>query len=99
MSDEYKSAVELALERLRARDGAVETSLSAAQKQAIASVRRDFQARRAEHELTLRTALDKAVERGDAEKLKQLEADDRRERERLAEQEEREVERIRTGGA
>jgi hypothetical protein len=95
MSDELKSAYELAMERFRAREEAPQALLTEVQKQQIAAIRKEFQARRAEHELTLRTAIERARQRGDLEKLEQLEADDRRERERLDEQESIEVQKIR----
>ncbi|MFN7965246.1 MAG: hypothetical protein U0V87_06140 [Acidobacteriota bacterium] len=96
MSDEYKSAYELAMERLREKDGgSSQRSLRDDQKQRIAEIRKEYQARRAEHELTLKSAVDKAVERSDMEKLQKLDEDDRRERARLDEQEEAAVQRIR----
>lgn len=96
MSDEYKSAYELAMERLRGKDGGShERTLSDDQKRRIAEVRKEFQARRAEHELTLKSAVEKAVERSDLDKLQNLDEDDRRERVRLEEQEEAAVQRIR----
>lgn len=96
MSDEYKSAYELAMERLREKDGgSSQRSLRDDQKQRIAELRKEYQARRAEHELTLKSAVDKAVERSDMEKLQKLDEDDRRERARLDEQEEAAVQRIR----
>ncbi len=96
MSDEYKSAYELAMERLREKDGgSSQRSLRDDQKQRIAEIRKEYQARRAEHELTLNSAVDKAVERSDMEKLQKLDEDDRRERARLDEQEEAAVQRIR----
>lgn len=99
MSDEYKSAFELAMERLRSKDSAAEQKLTDEQKQAIAAVRREYAARRAEHELTHKSAVQRAIERGDMERLQQLEEEDYRERRRLDEREEAEVRRIRDAGS
>ena len=51
MSDELKSALELALEKLDDQEDMVVAKLSEGQKQAIAQIRNNYQARIAEEEI------------------------------------------------
>jgi hypothetical protein len=92
-----KSAYELAIERLKKKDqeaGIVSQPLTEAQKAAIAEIRTFYEAKLAEqqvlHHSTLRKTLDPAAR--DA-----VEADYRRERERLSSERDRKIEHVRLG--
>jgi len=94
MGDELKSAYELAMERLRARDDRqAEAPLSPAQKERVAEVRAAFRARRAELEILHGAACAKAA--ADPDKLEQLEEEFQRDRARLEQDETSEIEKIR----
>lgn len=99
MGDAPKSALEIALEKLKKQDRdrgeAGPASLSAEQKKSIADVRARFQARLAEAEILHRSNQAKAV--GDAEALEKLEEEFRIERRRIEDQREREVAKARGG--
>src|SRR5437879_11733614 len=72
MSDEPKTAFELAMERLRQKDrevGTAERRLTDEQKASIAEVRRSYQAKVAEREILHRDALAKARTQEEVEKL------------------------------
>ena len=76
--DAPKSAVELVMERLQQQDAAAEvgtTPLTGAQKEAIAAVRRDYEAEVAEAEILYNAKLVAAIE---PEARQQLEANHRR---------------------
>jgi hypothetical protein len=90
-----KSAIELAMERLRKKDeaaGIVQTTLTDAQKTAITEIRSQYGAKLAQADLQLqerlRATFDPAV--GDA-----LEAEYRRERERLTSEMDAKIEKAR----
>ena len=90
-----KSAYELAMERLRQKDkdaGVVERSVTAEQKAAIAELRRVYEAKQAEREILHQASLRKA---GDAESFAALEAEYRKERERVLAERDRKIEEIR----
>jgi hypothetical protein len=95
MSDEPKTAFELAMERLKAEDkeaGTAETTLTPAQKDAIAEARRVASARLAEREILFRDAMKRTFEpeeRGKAEAEYQID------RQRIHEDAERAIEKIR----
>ena len=99
MSDKPKSVFELAMERLKAEDketGAVETPLTPVQKEAIAEARRVASSRLAEREILFRDAMKKTFEpeeRGKAEAEYQID------RQRINEDAERAIEKIRRAGA
>ncbi|RMG43987.1 MAG: hypothetical protein D6718_10760 [Acidobacteria bacterium] len=95
MTDELKTAYELAMERLRARGEGSGPPLSDDQKRRIAEVRREIRARLAELEVLHRTAVEAARAKGDAEKLERLVSEYESERRALLEKEEREVAAIR----
>ena len=95
MSDELKSAWEVALEKLEARgEGEIE-SLSGEQKQAISEVRRKYKARMAEAEISTAGRIKEALESGEVDKLQSLQEELARQRKRLEEQMEAKVEEIR----
>jgi hypothetical protein len=94
-----KSAYELAMERLRRKDAeeGVETRpLSDRQKAAIAEVRNFYEAKLAEQEVLHQSSMRKSV---DPDALAALEADYRRDRERLASERDAKIEKIRRGEA
>jgi len=84
MSDEPKSAYELAMERLRKKDtetGVAERPLSDEQKAAIAEARQVYEAKVAEREILHQSALRAA---GSHEEIEKLNENLRRDKERLA---------------
>jgi hypothetical protein len=95
--DTPKSALELAMERLRRQDKESNTSerpLTDEQKAAIAEVRQTHQAKTAEREILHRAALQKA---GSHEEIEQLNEALRRDTERMAEARDRKIAAIREG--
>lgn len=97
MADELKSAFELAMEKLKAKDGPEngETPLTGEQKAQIAALREDFRARRAEMEILHRSAKAEARRAGDPAKILALEEGFQRDLARLAAEEDAQVSRIR----
>lgn len=96
---EPKSAYELAMERLKKKDaeeGVEHRPLTEAQKAAIAEVRSQYQAKLADleirHEPIARAA---AIDPG---AVAELEAEYRRERQRLVEERDRKIQKIREEG-
>lgn len=98
--DPLKSAYELAMEKIRAKEGeAGETaSLTEAQKERIQEVRKEFKAKLAEAELAFRGEIDQARAHHDLARVERLEEELQRERQRLADQEEEQVQKIREEG-
>ena len=97
MSDDEgapKSAVELAMEKLRAR-GFEEKILSDEQKSEIAEIRSRYRAKVAELEIQYEPKLRAAVS---LEELESLESELRKEKARLEEEMERKVSEVREGG-
>ena len=98
MADEtkpLKSAVEIALERLRQKDadaGVASQPLTDQQKTAIAEVRNFYEAKLAEIEVLHRSTLRATVDPGERDGL---EADYRRERERLTSERDRKIDKLR----
>jgi len=96
--DAPKSALELAMERLRKKDaeaGVSDTPLTEDQKQRIAEVRRVYEAKLAEREILHRSTLRKAPHEPDA--VQQLEEEYMRDRDRMNGERERKIEEIRKG--
>lgn len=90
-----KSAYELAMERLKKKDaaeGVADVPLSEEQRQAIAEVRKVYEARIAEREILYQSSRHKIRE---PEAAEGLEAEYRRDRERLNDERERKIEEIR----
>jgi phage FluMu protein gp41 len=90
-----KSAYELAMERLRRQDaeaGVVETPLSAEQREAIAEARNLAEARMAEARIMHRSRLAAAADPADRARL---EDEHRRDLQRIAEDRDRKIEKIR----
>ncbi len=99
MGDELKSAYELAMERLQARDpeNADSAPLSAEQKRQIAEVRQRYRTRLAELDVMRKAGESKVSERGDAEKLGKLEEEYEVEKKALEQAMENEVQAIKNG--
>jgi hypothetical protein len=98
MSDDApKSALELAMERLRQKDreaGVVERPLTDAQRAAIGEARQMYEARMAEREILHQAALRKVQS---AEELTKLNEELAIDRERLAQDRDRKIKEIREG--
>jgi hypothetical protein len=95
--DTPKSALELAMERLRQKDreaNAPERPLTDEQKAAIAEVRQMYQAKGAEREILHQAALRKATTH---EEVEQLNEGLRRDTERMASERDRRIAAIREG--
>ena len=92
-----KSAYELAMERLRKKDedaGIVRRDVTEADKAAIAEIRSFYQAKIAEIELRHQAA---AAAIFDPAERETLEAEYRRDRERLSNERDRKIEKVRAG--
>ena len=96
-----KSAFELAMERLRAKDREegrkAPRSLSDEQKESIAEVRRRYEAKIAERKILQAGELRKAAEKGDAEEFAKLEKRQLEELVSLQQERDREIEKLRQG--
>ncbi len=79
MSDELKSAWELALEKLEAEGAPAAPKLTEEQKEEITDLRRRHQAKIAETEIGIQGSLQKAAREGDFDEVQRL-------RDKLAEQ-------------
>ena len=101
MSDDGapKSAIELAMERLRKQDadeGVTTRALTAEEKAAIAEVRSLYDSKIAEQEILQASAM-KHLQAADPAEREEIERRFRRERERLASERNAKVEKIRRG--
>ena len=98
MSDESpKSSLELAMERLRRKDvedGVVEKTLTAEQKAEIAEVRQVYSAKVAQEDILFKSKL--ATTRDPEERMK-MEDGHRRDLQRLSEDRDRKIEKLRGG--
>jgi hypothetical protein len=95
--DEPRSAIELAMERLRKKDaesGGESRPLSDGQRAAIAEVRNFYEAKSAEVDVMHQSALRRV---GDPDARALLEEQYRRDRERLNSERDSKIERIRRG--
>lgn len=95
MDEAPKSALELAMERLKKKDaeqGIGERSLSDEQKNEIAEVRKTYAARLAQEEILFKS---KVVGLMDPESRRELESNYRRDVERLNHERDRKIEKIR----
>jgi hypothetical protein len=92
-----KSAYELAMERLRKQDaqaGVEQRALTEAQKTAIAEVRNFYDAKIAEQDVLQQSRLRRTFDPAERETI---EAESRRDRERLAAERDAKIEKIRRG--
>jgi len=98
MSDESpKSSLELAMERLRRKDvedGVVEKTLTAEQKAEIAEVRQVYSAKVAQEDILFKSKL--STTRDPEERMK-MEEGHRRDLQRLSEDRDRKIEKLRGG--
>ncbi len=95
MSDELKSAWELALEKLAGKEEDSVRKLSDDQKQEIAELRRTYKARVAEKEIALQARIRESVAKGDFDKTKALQRELVGERKQLEIELEERVEQVR----
>ena len=95
MSDELKSAWEIALEKMEARGEARIEKLSAEQKEAIAETRRKYRARIAEAEINSAARIKEALEAGQVDQVRVMQEELSLERKKLRDKMESKVERIR----
>lgn len=99
MSDRLKSAYELAIEKLNRKekespaDAKAPGKLTPEQKEEIARIRREFQAKLAEREILFKS--ERRAAREDPEQLEKIEAAYRRDRERLLSRQEEQIEKVR----
>jgi hypothetical protein len=96
VADELKSAVELAMERLRKRDAESEDGaprpLTARQKKRIAEIRQEYKAKLAERELLYQS--ERAGAQGDPEAMERAEGSYRRDREFLEKQRQTRIQEV-----
>ena len=97
MSDELKSAWEIALEKMESKGEAGIEELSAEQKEAIAETRRKYKARIAEAEINSMSRIKEALESGQMDQVRVLQEELPLERKKLEDRMESKVERIREG--
>ena len=97
MSDELKSAWEIALEKMEASGEARVEELSEEQKEAIAETRRKYTARIAEAEINAAARIRGALESGQVDQIRGLQEELSRERRKLEDRMESKVEAIREG--
>jgi hypothetical protein len=99
VSDDLKSALDLALEKLDKEYGVSRPSLSENQKRRIAELRKRYQAKIAETEIALESKIREAIMGQDFEKVEETRRNLTGEKRRLEEEMEREVAQIRGEGA
>ena len=93
--DEPKSAWEIAMEKLKARGDSDIPSLTEEQKTEIAEIRTRFRAKLAELEIRHQDVLKKAAAQGASDAIDKLRAEFTRDKERLREDEETLLKRVR----
>ena len=98
MTDELKSAVELAMERMERETGDAPRRLSDEQKRRIAAVRAKVEARIAEEEIAAQSHLRAAAQKGDSAAFEEAKRRLASEKRRLEESRDREIEKIRREG-
>ena len=92
-----KSAYDLAMERLEKTEGAAK-ALTKEQKEAIAEIDRQLQARIAEVEIMAKQSVAEARAAGDGEKLREIEDHRQRDLERSRSRAEEDKQAVRDGG-
>ncbi len=95
MVDELRSAWEVALEKMDQQEEFAVVPLSEEKKEAIAEVRRKYQARIAETEINSESKLKQAVGAGALEEVERIRAQVANEKRRFNERMEKEIEEIR----
>ena len=103
MSDELKSAYELAMEKLQRKDKETATGseaprkLTAKQKDKIAQIRQEVGAKLAEREILFKS--ERKAARGNLEQIAKIEDAYRRDREHLLSRQEERIREVRAGKA
>ncbi len=97
MSDELKSAWELALEKLKASDEEPVSQLTREQKERIAELRNAHKARIAEREITLEGEIRKAAQRGEFDRIDSLRSQLVDEKRALEAERDEKIEEVRQG--
>lgn len=97
MTDELKSAVELALEKLDREIGKELPQLTDDQKKRISEVRSRYEAKIAEAEISAQSTVRKARQSGDFSALEEAKTHLTSERQRLERLRDREIKQIRRG--
>ncbi len=97
MSDELKSAWEIALEKMGSQAEAGIEELSEEQKEAIAETRRKYKARIAEAEINSMSRIKGTLESGQVDQVRVLQEELSLERKKLEDRMESKVQRIREG--
>ena len=95
MTHEFKSAVELAMDRMERETGDAPRRLSEEQKKRIADIRTRYEARIAEEEIAAQSHLRAAAQTGDSAAFEEAKRRLASEKRRLEEGRDREIERIR----
>ena len=98
MSDELKSAWEIALEKMQGREDMAVEKLNEEQKQAIGAIRKKYQARVAEVEISTQSQIKKAFESGAYDEVEKVRAHLVDEKQRLNREMEKEIENARQSG-
>ena len=99
MSEELKSAWEIALEKMEAQGGMEAEKLSEEQKSAIAEIRKQHQAGVAEAEISTQSHLRKALESGAMDEVEKMRQRLLLDKERLHNDMEKKIEKIRKSGS
>jgi len=101
MSDDLKSAYELAIEKLNQKDkesppdSTAPKKLTLRQKERIGEIRREIEAKLAEREILFKS--EKRAARGNMEQLTKIEESYRRDREHLLSRQEERVREVKSG--
>jgi len=95
MSDELKSAWEIALERMEGREDMAVEKLTQEQKAAIGEIRKKYQARVAESEIGTQSRIKAALQSGAFDEVEKLQLHLTEDKQRLNREMEKEVEKIR----
>ena len=95
MGKELKSAWELALEKLNEQGDTAVRKLTPEQKESIAEIRKKYQAKIADAEITAQTRIKKALESGAPDEVEKVRQQTLREKQRLNREMEEKVEEIR----
>jgi hypothetical protein len=93
--EEPKSALEIVMEKLRAKDSSTSTPLTQEQKAEIAEIKNRYRAKIAELEIRHQDLMKKAMARGSVEETEKLAQEMAREKERLYREEENALQKVR----
>ncbi len=97
MSDELKSAWEVALEKMEGREDMAVEKLTQEQKAAIGEIRKKYQARVAESEIGTQSRIKAALQSEAYDEVEKLQLHLAEDKQRLNREMEKEVEKIRKG--